>query len=146
VTPSLEVLATAFAFAVGLVEIVVLYRRLRYWQRRACMWEDWLTTHLDIWRTLIRDARDVQQQYEATSDPAQLHVNFVSRCDSALRLHFGPAYATRVDERLSEDWIQPAGLDSDERIFASFDTERRIAALQELMAQTADDLASISPR
>jgi len=110
------------------------------------MWEDRLTTQLDVLRMLIRDARDVQQHYETTSDPAQLHAEFVFRCDSALRLHFGPAYATRVDERLSEDWIQPAGLDSDERIFASFDTERRIAALQELMAQTTDDLASINPR
>jgi len=146
VTPSFESLATAFAFAVGLVEFVVVYRRQRYWQRRACMWEDRLTTQLDVLRTLIRDGRDVQRQYEATSDPAQLHVEFVSRCDNALRLHFGPAYATRVDERLSEDWTQPAGLDSDERIFASFDTERRIAALQELMAQTADNLASITPR
>ena len=145
-TPSLESLATAFAFAIGLVEIVVLYRRQRYWQRRACMWEDRLMTQLDVLRTLIRDARDVQQQYEATSDPVQLHVEFVSRCDSALRLHFGPAYAAHVDERLSEDWMQPAGLDSDDRIFASFDTERRITALQELMAQTADDLASINPR
>jgi len=146
VTPSLASLATAFTCAVGLVEIVVLYRRQRYWQCRARMWEGRLTAQLDVLRTLICDARAVQQQYEATSDPAQLHAEFVAHCDSALRLHFGAAYATRVDERLSDDWIQPAGLDSDEQIFAWFDTERRIAALQELIAQTADDLASINPR
>jgi hypothetical protein len=98
----------------------------------------------DVLRTLIRDARDTQQHYRGTSTPVQLHAEFVARCEAALRTHFGAAYATRVDRRLGEDWLQPPGLESDEHIFAWYDTERRIAALQELIAETADDLASIS--
>ena len=144
VTPSLEDVAVAFAGAILCVATALTYRRQRYWERRAHMWQDRLKVQLDVLRALIRDARDTQLRYRGANDPIPLHADFIARCETALRTHFGAGYATRLDRSLSEDWLQPPGLASDEHIFAWYDTERRIAALQELVNETADDLASIS--
>lgn len=98
-------------------------------------------------RALIRDARDTQAAFRATEDAASLHAAFIARCDAALRREFGVAYAIRVDHHLSdEDWLQPPVLASEEHIFAWNDTERRIAGLQELINEAADDLASFHVR
>lgn len=141
--PPFETVAPALTFAAVLAAVVVTYRRQRYWERRARMWQDRLRAQLRVLRALIRDAREAQQAYRGATDPARLHADLIVRCETALRDHFGAGYVTRVGRRLNEDWTQPPGLASEEHIFAWYDTERRIAMLQELIHETADDLASI---
>jgi len=123
--------------------VATTYRRQRYWERRVSVWHGRLTRQIGAFRLLIRDARETQAAFLAAHDPASLHAAFIGRCDAVLRSEFGAAYATRVDRRLSETWLQPPGLASEEHIFAWYDTERRIAGLQELINEAADDLASI---
>ncbi len=132
------------ALAISLVFAALDYRRQRYWERQARVWNGRLKSQLGVLRSLIRDARETQRAFRATANPARLHADFVARCEQALRNHFGATYATRVDQRMNEEWLQPPGLASEEHIFAWYDTERRIAALQELIDETADDLASIT--
>ncbi len=144
-TPSLERLETAFTIVVLLVAIALSYRQQRHWEARAHMWRQRLRSQLDVLRVLIRHARETQQRYCETSAPSQLHADFIVRCECALRAHFGEGYAMRVERRLVDDWLQPPGLSSDDHIFAWYDTERRIAALQDLIDKTAERLwASIS--
>jgi hypothetical protein len=140
----LETAAVALTSVTMLAAIVVAYRRQRYWERHARMWQDRLKAQLGVLRTLIRDARETQQSYRGTTSPAESHADFIVRCETALRDHFGTGYVARVERRMSEDLFQPPGLTSDEHIFAWYDTERRIAALHELVQETADDLASFS--
>jgi hypothetical protein len=134
---------TAFTIAVLLVAIALTYRQQRHWEARAHMWRQRLKSQLDVLRVLIRDAQETQQRYRETSAPSQLHADFIVRCEGALRAHFGEGYAMRVERRLVDDWLKPPGLSSNDHIFAWYDTERRIAALQDLIGETADDLASI---
>jgi hypothetical protein len=142
-TPDTETIATALLFVAVLGATAVTYRRQRYWERQARVWHERLKRRIGALRALIRDARDTQAAFRATEDAASLHAAFIARCDAALRSEFGVAYAIRVDQRLSEDWLQQPGLASEEHIFAWYDTERRIAGLQELINEAADDLASI---
>jgi hypothetical protein len=142
-TPDAETVATALAFVVALGAIAMTYRRQRYWERQSRVWHERLKRRIGVLRTLRRDARETQEAFRATEAPASLHAAFIARCDAALRTEFGAAYAARVDQRLSETWLQPPGLESDEHIFAWYDTERRIAGLQELINEAADDLASL---
>jgi hypothetical protein len=143
-TPDTETIATALLFVALLGAIAVTYRRQRYWELQAHVWHERLSRQIGALRALIRDARETQAALRATEDAAALHAAFILRCDAALRSEFGVAYAIRVDQRLSEDWLQPAGLGSEEHIFAWYDIERRIAGLQELINEAADDLAGIS--
>ncbi len=140
----MEVTAAALVFVVALVAMLLAYFRMRYWQRQARSWQQRLKAQLDVLRGLIRDARETQHAYREAADPVRLHTEFIARCETAIRIHLGAAYVTRVERRMSEDWLQPPGLASEEHIFAWSDTERRIAALQELITETADDLASIA--
>jgi hypothetical protein len=143
-TPDSETIATSLLFVASLGALAVTYRRQRYWERQARVWHVRLKRRIGVLRALIRDARDTQAAFRATEDVASLHAAFIARSDAVLRTEFGIAYAIRVDQRLSdEDWLQPPRLASDEHIFAWYDTERRIAGLQELINEAADDLASI---
>ena len=138
--PSLELVAAALTLAA----ILLTYRQQRYWQRRAQEWQERLKARFDVLRSLVRDARDTQRAYRDVTAPSQRHAGFVLRCETALRDHFGAGYVARVDKRMAEDWLQPPGLASEEQIFAWYDTERRIAALQELISETTDDFMTIS--
>ena len=140
-TADAKTIATAITLLTLVGAVATTYRRQRYWERRVLAWHGRLTRQIGALRILIRDARETQEAFRAADAPAALHAAFIGRCDAVLRSECGAAYALRVDQRLSEAWLQPPGLASEEHIFAWYDTERRIAGLQELINEAADDLA-----
>jgi len=75
------------------------YRQRRYWQGRLCRWQDRLRRRMDVLRTLIADGHETESSYLDQRDPSFAHHGFVDRCDAALREHFGPSYATRIETR-----------------------------------------------
>jgi hypothetical protein len=133
---ALTILALTAAF-------VLTYWERRSWEGRLFHWQNWLGARIDVLHTLIADGQEIQRSYSRERDPLSAHDSFVDRCDASLREHFGAAYAARIEARSGTDWERPPGLVSDELVFALYDTERRLAGLEELLGEVEADIASL---
>ena len=128
--------------AVTVTVLVVMYGQWLYRSRRLRRWQERLISRIAVVRELIADGERTKTAYADSSDPSSAHGGFLRRCDSILLEQFGDPYARPIDAYSEFEWIQPATLISDEQVFASYDTERRLKGLRELLHKTLLDLAS----
>ena len=129
--------------AVAVSLLVVLYGQWLYRSRRLRRWQERLRSRAAVVRELIADGERTQMAYAGVSDPSSAYEGFLQRCDSSLREQFGDSFARRSDADSEFEWIQPASLNSDEQVFAWYDTERRLKGLRELLHEALIDLASL---
>src|SRR5258706_12928879 len=135
--------ADAFVGAVAVTMLVVMYGQWLYRSKRLRRSQEGLRARVAVVRELIADGERTKTAYAGSSDPSSTHERFLRRCDSSLREQFGDSFARRIDAYSRFEWIQPATLISAEQIFASYDTERRLKGLRELLREALIDLASL---
>ena len=129
--------------AVATTLLVVMYDQWLYWSRRLRRLQVRLRSRVAAVRELIADGERTKTAYAGSSDPSSAHGRFLRRCDSSLREQFGEWFARRIDAYSRFEWIQPATLISAEQIFASYDTERRLNGLRELLYESLLDMGSL---
>ena len=125
--------------AVAVTLLVVMYGQWLYRSRRLRRCQE----RLRVVRELIADGERTKTAYADGSDASSAHGKFLQRCHSSLREQFGDSFARRMDAYSEFEWIQPAGLISDEQVFVWYDTERRLKGLRELLHEALLDLASL---
>ena len=135
--------ADAFFGAVAVAVLVVMYGQWLYRNKRLRRSRERLRSRVVVVRELIADGERTKTAYADSSDPSSAHGRFLRRCDSSLREQFGDSFARRIDAYSEFEWIQPRTLISDEQVFASYDTERRLKGLRELLHEALLDLGSL---